>query len=116
MLHFSFLQKDLDEFVQLWNTHIIRRSHSGSGGRPILLYEASNANGIDDSTIPVDANQLQICADECSQVLNICPDNDIYDLANLYLEEHNLTLEGDVYAAANLYDFLRTTINRDLGF
>jgi hypothetical protein len=105
----------LDEFVQLWNTHIIRRSHSGSGGRPILLYEASNGNGINDFTIPVDVDKLQICADECSPAGNVCSDNDIEELANVYLQEHNLTVESDVYAAVDLYDFLRTTINSDLG-
>lgn len=99
-----------------WNTHRIRinAGSRGYGGRPVTLYNLPELYGTLDFKYLVETEELDICLEMSSSVDTLPCDKDVYELATMYTEEHNLSSPADAYEAASLFCVLRNMIKADL--
>jgi len=80
-----------------------------------MLYTMPEIYGAVECCCTVDENDLAACIDESHLVDDELPCSDeIYQLAELYMEENDWTRGQDAYEAANLYVQLRNKINEDM--
>lgn len=109
------LQQDLNAFVELWNSHRIRTQNAVSG-RPFVLYWTPQHSGHEANNYyrPVDNIRIQICLRECETSTSTCQDEDVFNLACMYMQEDGLSWPNNAYDAANLYTVLRDKFHNDL--
>ena len=109
------LQQDLNAFVELWNSHRIRKQNAVSG-RPFMLYWTPQHSGHEASNycLPVDNLHILICLHECETSTSTCEDEDIFNLACMYMEEGGLSWPNNAYDAATHYTVLRSKFHSDL--
>lgn len=116
ILYILFSQDELDDTVQVWNTHTIRPSKNISvpSGRPNVMYALPQLYGTRDFFSPVEDEHLQLCKDQCVFRRPIPCDPDVYELCNILMVESHLTLPKDPHQAVNLYRHLREAITASL--
>ncbi|VDI11446.1 Hypothetical predicted protein [Mytilus galloprovincialis] len=118
LIRFCFLrliQKELLEVVSIWNAHKIRKNNKQHGvyGRPYVLYSVPEVYGTSDYVTSPDIDEVEICLEQSTYCSLPC-DEDIYDLANLYMEELGHSLPTDAFEAATLYRCLLERFETDL--
>ncbi|XP_071133330.1 uncharacterized protein [Mytilus edulis] len=118
LIRFCFMgliQEDIRVFAASWNQHKIRSiktSHSPSG-RPHIMYNMPELYDCEDFLCDIDADEVDVCLDECSFDHLPC-DEDVYNLANILMAEVNWIRDVDPFNNVNLYIFLRNAISQDL--
>ncbi|KAK6167032.1 hypothetical protein SNE40_021142 [Patella caerulea] len=116
LVQFCFMeivQKELDDIFKVWNYHRIRPTQYTTNGRPCILYNAPELFDTHDCLILVRDYEVSACFEKC--VCHKIPcDQEIYQLANLYIAENSLKKPTDAYEALNLYMFLRNLFQMDL--
>lgn len=109
---FSF-QDELDDVLETWNDHYIRRSRNVSvpSGRPNIMYSCPLLYGAEDECCAVDTTDLDICKQHCIfRTLQPCEDEDVYNLCLTLMMQHNLSLPNDPSCGVELYRKLRMEI------
>ena len=106
---FSFLlQKDLDEVVENWNTHRIRRSGYGTmPGVPDVLYYLPNRSDRQDCKIELSQEKIAD-VEEYSLNMSFVEDdaNEYQEYFNYVMENENLFLPTNVDEAFQLFQKL----------
>ncbi|CAC5402253.1 unnamed protein product [Mytilus coruscus] len=82
-------------------------------GRPYVLYSIPEVYGTSDYVRSPDIDEVEICLEQSTYCSLPC-DEDIYDLANLYMEEIELGLPTDAFEAATLCRCLLEQFETDL--
>ncbi|XP_073449710.1 uncharacterized protein [Aquarana catesbeiana] len=119
LIQFCFLniiQAELDEVVYIWNSHNMRKCkrQDSSGGRPILLYLYPETRGTVNRIMPVDADEVAICKEECLPKGRYSCDETVFELCCLIMEENSWNAPEDPYSAVDLYLQLRNNILQNL--
>ena len=78
------------------------------------MYSIPELYGTRDYLCDVEPGRLEACAEECTFTSDIHCDEDIHDLACMYMEENGWSTPTDPYSAADLYLSLRTHFLMDL--
>lgn len=115
LLIYLLFQEDIRVFAASWNQHKIRSiktSHSPSG-RPHIMYNMPELYDCEDFLCDIDADEVDVCLDECSFDHLPC-DEDVYNLANILMAEVNWIRDVDPFNNVNLYIFLRNAISQEL--
>ena len=109
-------QAELKNVKKVWNMHNIRRTRLSNniiGGRPSTLYALPEIYHTMDYSCLVHQEDFEACIDETITDDKPC-DTDVFDLATLYMDEHQWTLPSDAYEALNLYMNIRDCLKEDL--
>lgn len=105
-------QRELDEFVKLWSAHRIRPSRFASGpfGRPSLMYDAPTAFGGSECLVSIPETDVNACFEACRFKKILPCDKDIYELAQMCIEEHGWANACSPADALQMYKDLRPLI------
>ena len=89
----------------MWNIHRVRRSRFACGpfGRPTVLHDIPTAFGGEACLIPVPADEIADCFNECALKEDLPCCQDFHDLCVICMEEQQLTLPHNAQDALNLY-------------
>ena len=100
-----------------WNNHRIRPYHNQImvSGRPLMLYNAPETENAQDYSVPMELDDLEICLEDVHLKENVACCHGIHELCTLIIEEHNLPIPENPEDMFELYLFLRTVINREIG-
>ncbi|XP_055025013.2 uncharacterized protein [Misgurnus anguillicaudatus] len=98
------IQRDLDECVELWNTHRIRPSRMAScpGGVPNELFHLPHRFGSRDCGFGVDPEELDAFP-EANPSLTPCGDANIQEYLDYVMEHFQLQQPGNWESASELY-------------
>ena len=109
---FVFLQSELDENVETWNTHNIRATRQGNpSGRPDVMYFAPHLWDASDQLHHVSQHDIDTCWNQATVRDNIPCDEDMYDICMRIIIRDNLDFPtDDPYDALALYRHLRREI------
>lgn len=109
------LQKELENFVNIWNCHHMRhcKNQNVPHGRPLVLYSIPWLFQSEDYLQPVQPEVFDACIEETLQPDNIC-DSDIKELCEIYMQENALDLANDVFERFDLYIKLKEVFEHDL--
>ncbi|KAJ8303145.1 hypothetical protein KUTeg_019541 [Tegillarca granosa] len=114
LIQFCFMgivQKDLDNFVEIWNTHAMSGGLNIRGGnRPIMLYTLPELYDKQQCLCNVDEREIEICAEETTPKQYYPCDETVRDLCLLLMEENEFEFPKDAENAKKLYIRLRELI------
>lgn len=99
----------MDQVAIEWNTHKIASSRNRTSpvGKPIVMYNNPELYDTEDYRVFVTDEEALACLEECKFMNRPCFDIDIYELAVIIMEEHNLELPTTADDAITLYINLR---------
>ena len=110
-------QKDIEERIEYWNLHRIRRScHGPVPGIPDVLYSCPELQGAKDHIQSIDPNDIAQCRANCwSRQLRPCENEDIYELCLMIMVDIHVHAPDSCLASlesiyAQLRDVLKTPI------
>lgn len=108
-------QDDLDNVINVWNNHRIRRYANMicPAGRPALLYRTPQLVEKEDHLMDVPACLIQACKAETGNMEFPC-DESVYELCCLLMVEHGFAPPATPSEAIYLYLSLREKIFSDL--
>lgn len=114
ILQFCFtkiIQDELDQIVEEWNAHHIRRSRNvtGPSGCPFIMYHIPEIYHSRNYAVLVPQNEIQFCQTETLENEHPC-DADLFEMCCLIMEEKNLLHPSNAYEATNVYTALRETL------
>ncbi|CAH0563093.1 unnamed protein product [Brassicogethes aeneus] len=113
LIQFCFLgilQEELDQIVYEWNTHSISGSRNAVSprGRPVIIFELPELYHTTNFLCDFDNQLIEACERECQYFKMPC-ETDIYELCKILMNEKNIEIPQDAYAAAELYLKLKST-------
>lgn len=84
-------------------------------GKPILMYSCPELYDTEDKLVPVDAEDVAVCTEECIfKESNPCSDEAVFELCLDHMAENDMDIPSDAQEATLLYRLLRDAIYRDL--
>lgn len=107
---FFFLQDELDDVVNTWNSHKIRPSASATSGRPVVMYSFPELHRAEDRLKPVVTDEIIVCSEECTPKGQYPCDETVFELCCLLMAENDWDAPRDPLVAADLYMRLREEI------
>jgi len=110
----TLLQDEVDDVLETWNDHCIRRSRNPRvpSGRPNVMFSCSHLYAAEDQRCAVDTADVELCRQRCTfRVSRPCEDEEVYELCLAAMTQNNLSLPNDVHYALDLYRKLRLEIN-----
>lgn len=112
---FHFLKEQLNEVIQIWNSHRIgpSRNQNVPSGRPLLMYSIPELYDQQDYLVPVCADDVEVCEEECIFRRFPC-DEDVFHLCVEYQFESHFRQPLTPEEAVDLYLHLRECLHRDL--
>lgn len=80
----------------------------------MVMYTVPALYGADEYLQPVEADEIDVCQEECTFVDGLPCDRDMFELFILYMEENGLDEPSDAFEAVDLYMDLRERLLIDL--
>ena len=112
------LQKELDDYVEVWNHHYIRKSHNVflQSGRPSLMYENSAKFEADEWLFQVDPEVIDVCktSEYCTYKGRLPCSEEMFDFCTMEMENRNLAAPTSPEEALNLYSELQPLVHQVL--
>ncbi|XP_064389966.1 uncharacterized protein LOC135337880 [Halichondria panicea] len=91
----DLIQSELDNVVQMWNTHLIRRSTAETvNGIPNELYHIPEIRGVQDCKHMYDEEDLELCREYTSDKPPVR--QEFLEVAEILLEENNWSAPTDI--------------------
>ena len=100
----------------MWNCHKIRAKRGAGlvGGRPYLMYSLPEVFGTVDCSFHISEVDLSVCLDESIIEDQLPCDEDVFQLATIYMLENGFNKSTDCYELVDLYTNLRACFLNDI--
>ena len=83
-------------------------------GRPYMLYNAPETRNAQDYSVPVEADDLEVCLEDVKLKQKVACSHLMNELCIIIIEEHNLPIPDTPDEMYELYIFLRRVFNQEI--
>ena len=103
--YLSILETELNEFVNIWNTHRIRsvRNSECPAGRPNVIYYAPERFGGSEMGFPLNLYDLIVAKQFCQKPSSFGCSTEFLDFAALVMQQYNMQLPTTGSEARDLF-------------
>ena len=103
--YLTILEKELNEYVNIWNTHRVRsiRGSECPAGGPNVIYYALERFGGSEMGSPLNLNDLIVAKQFCQKPSSFGFSTEFLNFAALVMQQNNMQLPTTVSEARDLY-------------